>query len=112
LPKLRAEANSPPWDKEGWLRPLRKYREATLSGVDGVVRSREIVLELERTTPSAPFKGTGIFLDGASTPPLPRRGVRFHGCDKFRVGDYPTQSNAYTSQVYDRRHSGILTVHF
>src|SRR5439155_19678475 len=26
-------------------------------------------------SPSALFKGTGIFLDGASTPPLPRRGV-------------------------------------
>src|SRR5207245_6953082 len=26
-------------------------------------------------SPSAPFKGTGIFLDGAATPPLPRRGV-------------------------------------
>ncbi len=26
------------------------------------------VLESERTTPSAPFKGTGISLDGASTP--------------------------------------------
>src|SRR6059036_2540789 len=36
---------------------------------------KQIVLEFERTTPSAPFKGTGIFLDGASTPPLPRRGV-------------------------------------
>src|SRR5437667_11310211 len=46
----------------------------------GVVRSREIVLEFERTTPSAPFKGTGIFLDGASTPPLPRRGV---GAQRF-----------------------------
>src|SRR3989454_7120852 len=33
---------------------------------------KEIVVEFERTTPSAPFKGTGIFLDGASTPPLPR----------------------------------------
>src|SRR5438093_11489283 len=31
--------------------------------------------EFERTTPSAPLIGTGIFLDGASTPPLPRRGV-------------------------------------
>src|SRR2546428_11711983 len=63
--------------KEGWLRPLKKCREATLAGADGVVCSREIVLEFERTTPSAPFKGTGIFLDGASTPPLPRRGVCF-----------------------------------
>src|SRR2546425_10398111 len=43
-----------------------------LTGADGVVRSREIVLEFERTTPSAAFKGTGIFLDGAATPPLPR----------------------------------------
>src|SRR5438876_8738254 len=39
---------------------------------------KEIVLEFERTTPSAPFKGTGIFLDGASTPPLPMRGIRFN----------------------------------
>src|SRR6266581_4452920 len=43
-----------------------------LTGADGVVRSSEIVLEFERTTPSAAFKGTGIFLDGAATPPLPR----------------------------------------
>ena len=42
-----------------------------------MVRSKEIVLESERTTPSAPFIGTGIFLDGASTPPLPRSGVYF-----------------------------------
>src|SRR5438876_4250370 len=40
---------------------------------------KQIVLEFERTTPSAPFKGTGIFLDGAATPPLPRRGV-FASC--------------------------------
>ena len=40
-------------------------------GADGVVRSREIVLECERTTPSAPFKGTGISLGGAF-PPFPR----------------------------------------
>src|SRR6266566_4168891 len=46
-----------------------------LMGADGVVRSKEIVLEFGRTTPSAPFKGTGTLLDGASTPPLPRRGV-------------------------------------
>ena len=30
---------------------------------------------LERTTPSAPFKGRTHFLDGASTPPLPGRGL-------------------------------------
>src|SRR5947207_10558697 len=33
--------------------------------------NKAFVLEFERTTPSAPFKGTGTFLDGASTPPLP-----------------------------------------
>ena len=35
----------PSLGKEGWLRPLRKYREATLTGADGVVRSRDIALE-------------------------------------------------------------------
>src|SRR6266566_5155377 len=61
--------------KGGVAAPLKKMSRSHHTGADGVVRSREIVLEFERTTPSAPFKGTGIFLDGASTPPLPRRGV-------------------------------------
>src|SRR3989475_992711 len=68
---------SPLLGKGGVAAPSKRCCEATLAGADGVVRSREIVLEFERTTPSAPFKGTGIFLDGASTPPLPRRGVFF-----------------------------------
>ena len=63
--------------KGGVAAPLKKMSRSHHTGADGVVRSREIVLEFERTTPSAPFKGTGIFLDGASTPPLPRRGIRF-----------------------------------
>src|SRR5439155_19911835 len=61
--------------KEGWLRPLRKSREASLAGADGVVRSSHRLSEVERTTPAAPFKGRGHLLDGASTPPLPRRGA-------------------------------------
>src|SRR5437870_6571451 len=56
--------------KEGWLRPLRKSREASLAGADGhersecepdrakqgrVVRSSHRLSEVERTTPSALF---------------------------------------------------------
>src|SRR5439155_14286217 len=64
--------------KEGWLRPLRKSREASLAGADGVVRSSHRLSEVERTTPAALFKGRGHLLDGAATPPLPRRGVRLY----------------------------------
>src|SRR5438093_4883831 len=64
--------------KEGWLRPLRKSGEASLAGADGVVRSTHRLLEVERTTPSAPVKERDHLLDGASTPPLPRRGVLTH----------------------------------
>jgi hypothetical protein len=79
--------------KEGWLRPLSECCEATLAGADGVVGSRLRLSEVEPTAltgcalsglrasarPAAPGKG-GLrqhFLHGASTPPLPRRGVRF-----------------------------------
>src|SRR2546427_9606078 len=68
---------SPLLGKGGVAAPSKRCCEATKSGADGVVRSREIVLEFERTTPSAPFNGTGIFLDVASTPPLPRGGACF-----------------------------------
>src|SRR6266571_6812956 len=61
--------------KGGVAAPFKKMSRSPLMGADGVVRSKEIVLKFGRTTPSAPFKGTGTFLDGASTPPLPRRGV-------------------------------------
>src|SRR5262249_29485607 len=37
--------------------------------------NHRLLLEFVRTTPSAPFKGTGPFFDGAATPPLPRRGI-------------------------------------
>ncbi len=46
------------WAQTGWF-------------VQATVR---IYSEVERTTPSAPSKRTGIFFDGAATPPLPRRG--------------------------------------
>src|SRR5881409_3923872 len=72
------KANSPPW-KGGVAAPLRKCREASLAGADGVVGSSHRLSEVERTTPSAPAKERDHLLDGASTPPLPRRGVRlFH----------------------------------
>src|SRR2546427_4146760 len=63
-------------DKEGWLRPLRKCREASLAGADGVVGSSHRLSEVERTTPAAPPKERDHLLDGAATPPLPRRGLR------------------------------------
>src|SRR5216117_1424126 len=75
----RIRMELPPVAKEGWLRPLRKSGEASLAGADGVVRSSHRLSEVERTTPAAPFKGRGHLLDGAATPPWPRRGVPF-GC--------------------------------
>jgi hypothetical protein len=79
LDQIFRRAKLPSLDKEGWLRPLRKCREASLAGADGVVGSSHRLSEVERTTPSAPSKERGYLLDGAVTPPLPRRGVLF-GC--------------------------------
>src|SRR5213594_2494067 len=62
--------------KEGWLRPLRKCREASLAGADGVVGSSHRLSEVERTTPAAPPKERDHLLGGAASPPLPRRGLR------------------------------------
>src|SRR6266536_1544277 len=45
------KAEVPSLDKEGWLRPLRKCREASLAGADGVVGSSHRLSEVERTTP-------------------------------------------------------------
>src|SRR6058998_4096628 len=69
------KAEVPSLDKEGWLRPLRKCREASLAGADGVVGSSHRLSEVERTTPAAPAKERDHLLDGTATPPLPRRGV-------------------------------------
>src|SRR5881396_4362477 len=65
--------------KEGWLRPLRKSGEASLAGADGVVRSRDLFSNLNQPPRPRPSKERGHLLDGAATPPLPRRGVPF-GC--------------------------------
>src|SRR5437773_4781160 len=77
--------------KEGWLRPLRKSGEAAVAGADGhersecerdrakqgrMVGSSHRLSEVERTTPAAPSKEWDHLLDGAATPPLPRRGLR------------------------------------
>src|SRR5881296_635289 len=69
------KAEVPSLDKEGWLRPLRECREASLAGADGVVGSSHRLSVVERTTPAAPSKERDHFLDGAATPPFPRRGV-------------------------------------
>src|SRR2546427_12509671 len=90
LKTTEGKAEVPSLDKEGWLRPLRKCREASLAGADGVVGSSHRLSEVERTTlpcfalsgshslrscPAAPPKERDHLLDGAATPPLPRRGV-------------------------------------
>src|SRR5438552_9012028 len=66
------KAEVPALDKEGWLRPLRKCREASLAGADGVVGSSHRLSVVERTTPAPPPKERDHLLDGAATPPLPR----------------------------------------
>src|SRR2546426_3752566 len=92
LKTTEGKAEVPSLDKEGWLRPLRKCREASVAGADGhersecepdrakqgrVVGSSHRLSEVERTTPVldvSPYrahasrrasKRTGIFLDGA-----------------------------------------------
>ena len=55
--------------KEGWLRPPRKCREASLAGADEVVgSSHRLLLDVERTTPSALSKERGYLLN--ARPPL------------------------------------------
>src|SRR6266702_5922865 len=88
LKTTEGKAEVPSLDKEGWLRPLRKCREASLAGADGVVGSSHRLSEVEPTTPFLMFRPTGLtlrapppkkrdhLLDGAATPPLPRRGLR------------------------------------
>ena len=61
--------------KEGWLRPLRKSRAASLAGADGVVGSTSDNRWLERTTPSAPQRNGVILL--MARPPLLCQGGEF-----------------------------------
>src|SRR5437016_14495629 len=62
-------------EKEGWLRPLRKSGEASLGGADGVVRSSTDDWKVNEPPRPRRSKERDHSLDGASTPPLPRRGV-------------------------------------
>ena len=68
---------SPLLSRGGVAAPSRKCREASFDGADGVVLVKKILFVVERTTPSAPNKvPSGNFIDGAATPPSPRRGLR------------------------------------
>src|SRR5207244_11889563 len=73
--EILGRAKFPSLAKEGWLRPLRKCCAASLAGADGVVGSSHRLSVVEQTTPAAPSKEGAHFLDGAATPPWPRRGV-------------------------------------
>src|SRR6058998_4384750 len=64
------EPEFPSLDKEGWLRPLKKCREASIAGADGVVGSSHRLSEVEPTTPAAPPKERDRLFDGAATPPF------------------------------------------
>src|SRR5947199_9203298 len=70
LKTTEGRAEVPSLDKEGWLRPLRKCREASLAGADGVVGSSHRLSEVERTTPFLMFRPTGLTLRAA--PPKER----------------------------------------
>src|SRR2546428_13434008 len=88
LKTTEGKAEYPSLDKEGWLRQLRKCREASLAGVDGVVGSSHRLSEVERTTPAAPPKERDHLLDATATPPLPRRGLRL----SLRLSQTPVSS--------------------
>ena len=102
LKTAEGKAEVPSLDKEGWLRPLRKCREASLAGADGVVGSSHRLSEVERTTPAAPPKERDRLLDGAATPPLPRRGLRF----SLRLSQTPV-SSGFSLQLADQ-FAGLL----
>src|SRR5437899_4220807 len=70
LKTTEGKAEVPSLDKEGWLRPLRKCREASFAGADGVVGSSHRLSEVERTTPFLMFRPTGLTLRAA--PPKER----------------------------------------
>src|SRR6266702_2920021 len=70
LKTTEGKAEVPSLDKEGWLHPLRKCREASFAGADGVVGSSHRLSEVERTTPFLMFRPTGLTLRAA--PPKER----------------------------------------
>ena len=87
LKTTEGKAEVPSLDKEGWLRPLRKWREASVAGADGVVGSSHRLSEVERTTPFLMFRPTGLtlraappkerdhLLDGAAVPSFAKEGT-------------------------------------
>src|SRR5262245_11425386 len=85
--------------KEGWL-PLRKYREATSQERPGWLCGI-------RTTPAAPVKERGDFLEARSHPSLERRGmptIPIHSHPKSRSHNSftPFTDRAY-SRSYEKR---------
>ena len=107
LKTTEGKVEVPSLDKEGWLRPLRKCREASVAGADGVVGSSHRISEVERTTPFLMFRPTGLtlraappkerdhLLDGAASPPLPRRGLRL----SRRLSQTPVSSGRLVGNV-------------
>src|SRR2546427_1287038 len=102
LKTTEEKAEVPSLDKEGWLRPLRKCRDASLAGADGhersecepdrakqgrVAGSSHRLSEVERTTPFLMFRPTGLtlraappkerdhLLDGAAVPSFAKEGT-------------------------------------
>src|SRR5919197_3259542 len=73
--------------KEGCLRPVRKCREATLAAQTGAERKRDSAQHQAWLVPATDYwklhepprprlsKERGYLLDGAATPPWPRRGA-------------------------------------
>src|SRR5206468_10885178 len=53
--RITGGKGTPLLGKEGWLRPLRKCREASLAGADGVVGSATDDRKLNRPPPAAPI---------------------------------------------------------
>src|SRR3989442_14532176 len=68
-------AKTPLLGKGGVAAPIKKKREASLAGADGVVRSSTDDWKLNEPPRPRQSKERDHLLDGASTPPLPRRGV-------------------------------------
>src|SRR5216110_3439600 len=69
------KAEVPSLHKEGWLRPLRKCRGASLAGADGVVGSSHRLSEVERTTPAAPSKEWDHLLEWHGHPSFAKEGT-------------------------------------
>jgi len=88
--------------KERWLRPLRKCREATLVGADGVVRSRELFWSLNEPPRPRLSKERGYFL--MARPPLLCQGGEFASRPQLRQQSYvPGRFPTFISSRYSPR---------